>query len=450
MSWFDRFKFKKQADNQLFQAFMGFIHNGEIAWIDGKSSAYIKEGYCSNEHIFSAVRVILNKIKVAPFMVSEIVSSKHATLYDQYSRKSDSTSAIRAVEYRIKAFRELETHDLKTLLNNPNDYQTRSQFLESLEGYYKTLGETFVYGIPIDMGLNKGKFQSLHVLPAHLVEPVYSGNPYFPIRGYKFLFGDQSVEIPKDYVFHWKTWNPNWDISGRQLRGLSPMEPGKKLITRNNANQKAQTKAFFNGGSAYLLSNAGDKPGALTQEQIDLLNERIKEKIKGPENYMSITATSGIVNVERIGDSPADLKLLESDKADRSKAAALVGVDPILIGDKGSSSYNNQEQAYKALVTNTILPDMVEFREGFNMWLAPKYGENLYIDFDTTVFPELQPDLKLMSDIYGKPLLTENEKRSIFNWDALPDQNMNKVYIEKNRMPLDQMNKTADAVGGGK
>ena len=438
------------AVNVLNRNFYDMFGVGQVAWMEKDKTKYITEGYCDNENVYSAVRVILQKLKVAPVILSKIKSKKLLQHVQQYKMRGDTDCQMQSRLFRCKALEEIEdeNHPLLRLMNNPNSYQTRTEFQEAAAGFYVTLGETFIYKITPNDGSSRTNFPvELHVLPAHLVVPVFSGNFADPVRGYTFTMGHgQSLEIPADKILHIKTWNPNWDMQGTQLSGFSPLEAGAKSLTRNRANATAQTKAYTNGGSAYLLSSENDTK-MLTQEQIDMINERIREKIQGVDNFRNITATSGMVKATKIGDTPADMELIAGDKHDRGKIASLFGVDPLLVGDKENSSYNNQEAAYKALVTNTILPILNEFSTKMGDWLIPYFAKpgEIHMEYDETVYPELQPDLKLMMEVYGRPLLSENERRSIFNWDADPDPLMNHKFIPRNLIDLEDLSSLAGA-----
>lgn len=420
---------KAKVKNLLNQAFYQYLNNGGIVWFDNNRKNYVEKGYSDNEIVFAIVRVLLSKLTEAPFILSKVVDEKSLKKFKNYQRKGgNGTERAQTLLFGTKALEEIEEHDLLDLLKRPNNYQGQAEFLESAFGYYKLLGETFIYKIAPEAGPNKGKPVELHVLPAHLVEVVYSGDYTNPIRGYKFSLGDQHVEIPAEYVMHLKTWNPNWDLNGGQMRGFSPLQAGSRVLTRNNYNKTAQTKAFVNGGSAYLLSSAdGNTP--MTIEQVNQLNDRIREKLQGPDNYHTITATTGLVTATKIGESAADMMLIEADKSDLDRICMIFGVDPSLFS--GDSKYENKEKALKALVTNVVLADLLRFRDSFSKFILPAYGdEKLFLDFDTTVFAELQPDLKLLAEVYGKPRLTENERRALFNFDASEEDGMDSIWME--------------------
>ncbi|QIL41017.1 phage portal protein [Pedobacter sp. HDW13] len=415
------------------------VVNGIVSWFADNKAAYLKNGYGKNVHVYVAVNVYLRKAKVAPFILSKVKSKKKLVKYDQFMQSKNQEHRLEAARLKDEALEELESHEIIDLLNKPNDYQTGVEFRESLLGFFKVLGETFVYGIAPSNGRNAGKFKELHVVPPTIIEPVYSGNILDPVSHYLIMVDGKQERIEKENVFHYKTWNPLSETGG-----LSPIKVGNKLLKTNDANNAAAAKAYENGGSAHLLSGKGER--SLTPEQIDLLNERIAAQLKGTDNYKNIVATNGMVDVTKIGDSPAELELISADVHQRGIIASLFGVDPILVGDKQGSSFANQEQAYKALVTNSVMPDLNGIAEGLTAWLLPRFGNNLHLAFDTTVYPELQPDLELMMKVYGKPNLTPNEVRSIFKWDASKDPNMDRHYIESKMIPI-EMAGTVKATG---
>ena len=52
-----------------------------------------------------------------------------------------------------------------------------------------------------------------------------------------------------------------------------------------------------------------------------------------------------------------------------------------------------------------LYPELVKLRDELNRWLTPKYGENLYIDFDFSAIPELQEDMDKMVAQLGPSLV---------------------------------------------
>jgi HK97 family phage portal protein len=386
-----------------------------------------QNAYNDNEIVYEALRVYLRKAKIAPIILSKITNEKALNKYESFvTSAKNQEHRLTAMIERKKALEELDKHSIIDLFNKPNTYQTRSELFESWFGYWKLSGNGYLYGGgSVDIGVNAGKFRELHVLESQNVTVIYSRDWRNPILRYDYNIDGEIVQIPPQYICHLKDWNPK-----DKKVGLSPTIPGARVIKTDSYNATAQARAFENGGKGYMLSSDSDNEDfQWTKEQADMVDEKIRQKLQGAHNNGNIFSVTRPVKVQPIGDSVADMKLLEAKKYNRPVIGNLFGVDGILIGDKENSSYNNGQEAQKGLVTNTIMPDLLEAAEHLRKWLLPAYGGGLYLDFDTTVYPELQPDLTLMSTVFGKPSLTEDERRAIFNYDKLDDTELGSAIL---------------------
>lgn len=427
MGMWDVFKREKKKSVNGYGVFTHVINVGKdiVDLLKGSKGGMLEEAMFNSSHIFSVLRIIIDKAKPCPWLLYEVTSEQKQAYYLNYRQKGEYLH--KANEYRQKALKEVESSEILDLLNKPNNYQTRMQFLEDLFGFYNSLHECFIYAdIPI-RGRNAGKPIALYSLPPHLVDPIYSNDFRNPIKHYIFYFDGKAVEIEPHRICHIKKWNPLYNFAGGGLHAVAPIEVSRNIVNREKANQRAQTKAFINGGRAYLISAERPAEGeeTMTQEDLDNLNDRIKDKIQGPENYMNIQATSASVKVHNIGDSLADMKLIEADKEDLRKICAIFNVDPLLLGIKDGAKYDSSEIAHKALVTQVVMPQHNDITEGLNHWLLPMYskstGKKYFLEADGEFYPELQPDAKLMREIYGQGHFTDNEFRSVIGWDKHPD-----------------------------
>jgi HK97 family phage portal protein len=439
MGLWDRLFKKKGYTPNSFGVFTPVISVGKdvVDLLKGGKSGLLEESMFNSVNVFSAVRVIIDKAKPCPWLLYEIKDQQKQAYYLNYRQKAEFIH--KAKEFKTKALNEIQTSPILDLLNKPNNFQTAMQFREDLFGFYNTLGECFIYADMPVLGRNAGRPNALYSLPPHLVEPIYSGDYKNPIKHYIFYFDGKPQEIEPHRICHIKKWNPLYNYTGDGLHAIAPIEVSRNLINREKANQKAQTRAYINGGRAFLIS--AEQPAAdqetMTQEQLDILNDRIKEKLQGPENYMNIQATSASVKVHNIGDSVADMKLIEADKEDLRKVCMIFNVDPILLGLKDGAKYDNQEGAYKALVTQVVMPQQNDITEALNCWLVPMMNKGddsrkLFLEADGEFYPELQPDAKLMREIYGSGHFTTNEFRSTIGWDAHPDDVSNMMLHPTN------------------
>ena len=64
----------------------------------------------------------------------------------------------------------------------------------------------------------------------------------------------------------------------------------------------------------------------------------------------------------------------------------------VLLNNTESSTYNNVKEAKKALYQNCVIPELLKIQDELNRWLAPMYGDNICIEYDFSVIPELQEE----------------------------------------------------------
>jgi len=72
-------------------------------------------------------------------------------------------------------------------------------------------------------------------------------------------------------------------------------------------------------------------------------------------------------------------------------------------------------------------------------------GRDTYIDFDLTVFPELQEDMKELSSILSQSWwITPNEKRVAMRYETMEDDVMNEIFIPAGYLPIDELTMLQD------
>jgi phage portal protein BeeE len=122
---------------------------------------------------------------------------------------------------------------------------------------------------------------------------------------------------------------------------------------------------------------------------------------------------------------------------------------PAVLFDTDTSSYNNYQNAMRDLVTNTIVPKLCQLRDELNAWLVPRYGEDLYIDFDITALPEMQQDMERMTrSLRDANWLTFDEKRVAMNYSE-KEGAYEYSYVNGGLVRLDQVGMDLTVPDGG-
>jgi phage portal protein BeeE len=108
-----------------------------------------------------------------------------------------------------------------------------------------------------------------------------------------------------------------------------------------------------------------------------------------------------------------------------------------LLNNTDGSTYNNMKEAKKALYQNCVIPELIKIQDELNRWLTPKYGENLCIEYDFSVIPELQEESdKIVEQMSKAWWLTPNEKRAAMSYSHDDDNPiLDDYYIPANLIP---------------
>lgn len=393
--------------NKLNQAIFSFF-NGWFYTLTANKQTYVNSGYRGNLDVYSIIKLIASKAADAKFKGVQYSDSKEKYL-------------------------DLpKNHWVNKLLRKPNDGERQQAFIEALASWLLITGDLYIYKVISET--DKGRVLQMYSLPAQYVQ-IIGGGAFDPESGYKLIIGDQEIVFTKKEVTHIKYFNPNYDVSGSQLYGQSPLEAALATVQSSNEGINAKIRAFINGGTHGLLSSKdGNKPVGI--ETLSQLNDLIKNRITGTNNTHKISATEGAVEYTQIGMSPADLEILKSIQFDADKLCKVYGVSPHLFSVE-SSSYNNVKEAKKSLVTDVVTPLLNILVDALDDVLDSTEYDVMY---DISHFPELQEDIgemvKALKDAYW---INPNEKRKQMGLEESKDPLMNKYYIPANLVPIDEL-----------
>jgi HK97 family phage portal protein len=424
--------------NKLFAAFFGAYGMQYANWNDGKAEAFINEGYRGNAAIYSIVNKIMQK-DCEPTLQAFKESGRKSHFNKATKFKGTDLSIAETRLYLKKDLNLVESGQLMTLLKNPNKSQTQYSFFQDISMYWRMTGEFFIYGRKIGIGRDAEKFDSMYVLPSHLVE-VIQGDMLEPVVGYKFTIGDQQIVFRPDEVLHVKTPNPYWTLGGTQLRGQSALLAGWKYLKKNSEAIESLYRAVMNEGAKGFLSPypVTDPNLWFNSTQLASLKDQVQSGIEGRLNKNKIAAMGVPMAYTDMAKTPQDLDTLKAMDSDFKMFCNLWGVNPAIFAHDGK--YDNMMQAMKLLVTDVSMPFLNQLEQALSSWLLPRYkGEADYLEFDTTTYAELQPDVKLILDTYGKhPAFTWNEIRVMLGWDEIDGELGETYWVPTNIIPAEQ------------
>jgi HK97 family phage portal protein len=436
-SFFDRFKNlivknTQQTAKEYNQAIYNFL-GSSVIWNPENDDNYINEGYRKNATVYSIINLISKAASNVPFHVYEKVSDNQLKRYKAMTSGSfDSTIMHKANLIKKDALVELEHTELDELLERPNPAQSYASWISEIVAFGKLTGNRYIYGIGPDTGDNVGKFKELYVMPSQIME-VVSGGILEPVKSYRVEYNGQK-DIPADLICHIKDFQPYYDGSGSHLYGQSPLKAGFRAMTTNNEAAQTGVKYLQNQmARGVLMSDEGD----LNEVQAQQLKDKFRSSYQSSNNAGDVIITPKKLSWVNFGLSASDLSLIEQYNASVKDLCNIYNVPVQLLNNTESSTYNNQKSAKAALYQHAVMPELYKIRDELNRWLAPKFGEKLYIDFDFSVIPELQEDMdKVVTQMASAWWLTPNEKRAAMSYAEEENDALNDFYIPANLMPV--------------
>lgn len=402
---------------------------GLFSWGLNGSQAYM------NKIFYSATNIMVLKLTETP-MVFSIKKTKSNT--DKFYSKTLTNEARKA--YKALNLQEVEEHPLNLLFDNPNKYQSGIELLEDFWHNY-TFGDGYLFFEGLGELSRNTKPVAVHSLARSRVMAVQSTDNFNAISHYTYTtWNGNQIRIEKENILHLKHWNPNiGDLKGLGVDVIAGMD-----ISLNNANNEMQGASFKNGGRGTLMSSDssisadGEKINKMSKEQTQDLKDTVERDMQGIKNYKRIHFTNGYVNVQQFGDTLVENDALNAEDKQWRNIYTIVGVPFVLSPAASNVSENSIIAGYKAFVTNLIISELRKFDQKLTAKIQQWYPY-IIATHDLTEFTELAPDLKLMKEVYGSPLLYEDERRSIFGYDDLPNNQGKIILVPSGLITLDDL-----------
>jgi HK97 family phage portal protein len=300
-------------------------------------------------------------------------------------------------------------HPLIALMNRPNPWQSRHEFIMTLAAYYLIAGNAFVQKITVDEGAPK-ELYCLRPDRVHVLSGEAGG-----ILGYRYQAGARAVDFPCDRlsgvcdILHVKAFHPLNDYYG-----MSPLEAAAMAIDQHNEAGK---------WNAALLQNAGRPSGALiydsedqmplSDDQRNILRQELEQFYTQSQNAGRPMILEGGLDWKEMSLSPKDIDFIAGKDISAREIALAFHVPPQLIGIEGSLTFANFEQARLALFDDGVLPLITHVIDELNMWLKP-YFDDVRIEIDLNKIEALAPRREMAwKRIADCGFLTDAEKRKM-------------------------------------
>lgn len=319
---------------------------------------------------------------------------------------------------------EIKKHKLIDLMRRPNPHEGQSAFIERAISFFKLHGNTYIERV----GPNPGLPRELYALRPDRVK-VDPGDSLGLVKGYIYTAGGEKESFYNGEILHIKSFHPLDD-----WYGLSPIEVAAMGIDISNMSLNWNYKLLQNDArpSGALVTDKG-----LDDDQRDRLKEDIKTEYGGFENAGRPLLLEAGMSWEQMSLSPKEMDWLNLDKVTLRKICTIFNIAPELMGDTEQKKFSNYQEARKALYMEVALPIMDFFRDEFNNWLTPRFGDNLRLDYNRDSIKALQEEAVKVYDRMAKAYwLTIDEKRKECGFEEDPSGNGGVILVPLNFIPI--------------
>jgi len=346
-----------------------------------------------------------------------------------------------AASIPIKVFQgdtELEAHPLISLLERPNPTQAGVEYFQALYSFLLLSGNSYalessVNNIPTELYLLRP--DRIEITPSETSIP----------KSYKYKINNQvigSYDVDpitgQSEVKHFKMWNPLDDYLG-----LSPLMAAAVDLDQHNMIANHNISLLANGArpSGAIIFKPRDDNGysmALTDSQREQLNEDLTQRFTGGKNAGRPMLLEGDFDWKEMAMSPRDMDFLQNKHMAAKDIALCFGVPSQLIGIPDSQTYANVQEARLALYEETIIPLAKRVESDLNEWLAPKFGDGIYIQYDVDQIPAMtERRRRIYENVVSavrEGIISRNEARERLGME--PITGGDEVFIAANLFPL--------------
>ena len=330
-------------------------------------------------------------------------------------------------------------HPLKTLLNNPNDFQSGHDLMELTQIYEDLTGEGYWH-------LENNQLWSF---PPHRMKVAIDSKEW--ITGYVFTGPDGDVPIPREDIIPFISPNPlmPW-------RGVGPAQAiGIELDTQAFA---LQTNRFFfyNGATmGIMISYPTDVP----PEEYTRLKEQFQADHRGyGRSHKAIILTGGAQITDPNQKFGArDMDFVNMLKNNRDAILGAYGTPYSMLGGSEHVNRATAEAAQVDFASRVVRPRLQKKRDKLNKFLLPKFVDvalpkgayglqrSLKINYGYTTKDADQRvyNLKSLCGVEGD--LTGNEDNMKVIWKAVGDSTSLQLDFD-NPVPEDDASEAEMAV----
>jgi HK97 family phage portal protein len=279
----------------------------------------------------------------------------------------------------------IANHPFEVLLQQPNELQSRFEFLEATFSYRRLTGNCYWW---LNRSGPDAEPEEIWIIPSNQIQPVPDGKLY--IRGYKYDPGDgRTITLEPWEIVHHKVFNPS-----NKFVGLSAVQ-SLNIGARGDLAAQTWSTNFYakdNAKVAGILAFA-DPIDPTVWEKMQKETARQYGGAKNKRLMMIQNAGKGGVEWLSTQMSQQDMQHLEQRQFTKEEVWSRLapGLASMLAINSNEANARSADATMRALA---VYPAQVSVAERVSLSILPVYGDNLVGIFDDPRLKDRQLELQ--------------------------------------------------------
>ncbi len=319
-----------------------------------------------------------------------------------------------------------DNHELVDLIGSANDYQTGYELRYLTAAHLELVGNAFWY---LENVKNENsKPTAIHILNPKNIKVLRSKTFPMVITGYEYKAGDETLNFKTYEILHFKSPDPN-----DALEGVGTTQNILQWIEADNFATEFNRRFFINGAR---IAGFLETENNYTRENLELLKKQFDEIYSGVANAYKVAALPKGTTFKAGSESQKDMDFVNLQTMMRDKILAGFRVPRTVLGITDDVNRANAEATNYIFALRTIKPKLELIESYLNEFLVPRYGDNIYLEFEDVVPENRELTIKEMEIATNhQAVMSVNEARDkYFGYPAI--ENGDAVMGDPNALPV--------------